>query len=196
MNNLKIMSLKGKDIIPYIPNLASLRIAVFKEYPYLYEGDLNYEKNYLQTYVNCSESLLVLVLDGNNIVGASTAIPLEFETVNIQESFTKSKMNIQDIFYFGESILLPQYRGQGIYKHFFVQREKAARQYGAKITTFCGVERSQNDPRRPPHYLPLDDIWKNFGYEKHPELCVYFEWKEIGNPIESRNPLIFWLKKL
>jgi hypothetical protein len=48
--DLKILRLKGQDIIPFIPELAKLRIEIFKSYPYLYDGDLDYEHNYLNTY--------------------------------------------------------------------------------------------------------------------------------------------------
>ncbi|KTD19339.1 hypothetical protein [Legionella israelensis] len=64
---LQIIRLKGKDILPYISDLATLRIKVFKEYPYLYEGDVHYEQNYLQTYVTCPESIMVLVLDQKQV---------------------------------------------------------------------------------------------------------------------------------
>ena len=72
----QIIRLKGSAIIPYIPDLARLRIDIFQHYPYLYAGDLTYETQYLQTYVDCPESFMVIVLDGEKVIGASTAIPL------------------------------------------------------------------------------------------------------------------------
>ena len=56
--------------------LAQLRIAVFREWPYLYQGSADYEMRYLDTYVRCPRSLAVLVWDGPDCVGASTALPL------------------------------------------------------------------------------------------------------------------------
>ena len=35
-----------------------------------------------------------------------------------------------------------------------------------------------------------------YGYEKHPELCAHFEWKEVGMQMQTSHPLVFWLKKL
>lgn len=193
---LQIIRLKGKDILPYISDLATLRIKVFKEYPYLYEGDVHYEQNYLQTYVTCPESIMVLVLDQKQVVGASTAIPLEFETEECQAPFIAHGMNIKDIFYFGESVLLPAYRGQNIYRRFFQKREEAAREYGSRIAAFCAVERAEDDPRQPEGYVPLDQVWQYFGYQKHPELRAYYQWREIGEKEMSAKPLVFWLKKL
>jgi GNAT superfamily N-acetyltransferase len=194
--NLKILRLKGPDIIPFIPELARLRINIFKEYPYLYDGNLDYEYKYLDTYIKCPESVIVFALDHNKVVGASSGIPLEFETIELQKPFLDNQINIQDVFYFGESVLEPEYRGRNIYRQFFAQREAAAREYGCKIAAFAAVERDPDDPRKPKDYVPLDDVWKYFGYEKHPELYAYFEWKEVGEKIQTPKPMIFWLKKL
>jgi len=193
---LKIIRLKGNAILPYISDLAKLRIKIFKDYPYLYEGNLEYEMNYLKTYISFADSIMILIIDREHIVGASTAIPLEFETVEFKKPFLDHGMKIQDIFYLGESVLLPNYRGKNIYRHFFNERESTAIEYGCCITAFCGVERSPDDSRRPNNYVPLDKVWEHFGYEKHPELCAFYEWKEIGEATISKKPLVFWLKNL
>lgn len=193
---VKIMRLKGKDIVPYIPDLAKLRISVFRDYPYLYEGDLDYEYHYLETYIKCPESVIILALDENNVIGASSALPLAFEVGEFQKPFLEHHIDINHVFYFGESVLQPRYRGHNIYRHFFSEREAAAAEYGAKIVAFAAVEREENDIRKPKGYTPLNSVWEHFGYKKHPELCAYFNWKEIGETEEIPKPLIFWLKNL
>lgn len=195
-DELKIVRLKGQEIVPYIPDLARLRIEVFIDFPYLYAGDLAYETKYLQTYVSCPESIMVLVFDGDQVVGASTAIPLEFETMAIKKPFRDQGIAITDIFYLGESVLYPIFRGRNLYRRFFEEREAAAREYGAKITAFGAVERPADDLRQPETYTPLDNVWKHFGYKKHPELRFYLDWKDIDKQRETAKPLIFWLKTL
>ena len=108
----------------------------------------------------------------------------------------EQNINLQDVFYLGESVLRPAYRGQNIYRHFFHERESAAKEYGAKIAAFAAVERSLEDPRQPPNYIPLDKVWQHFGYTKHPELFTYFEWQEIDEEKRSPKQLTFWLKTL
>lgn len=198
MNNLKIQHLYGEKIHPFIDELASLRITVFREYPYLYEGKLDYEKKYLQTYLNSQHATLILVTDSekNEIVGASTAIPLVDETPEVQEPFLKANMDISNIFYFGESVLLPNYRGKGVYRHFFLEREKAAREYGSTLAVFCGVNREENHPSKPIGYKSLDKVWQRFGFKKHPELQAQYEWKDLTESSPSFKPMIFWLKNL
>lgn len=195
-SDLKIIRLKGQDIIAFIPELAKLRINIFKDYPYLYEGDLDYEHDYLQTYVQCPESIIVLAMAQDKVIGASSAIPLEFETIAFQKPFLDRHISVKNIFYLGESVLQPEYRGRNIYRHFFSEREAAAQEYGCNLTAFAAIERAADDPRKPQHYVSLDEVWKHFGYEKHPELHTYFEWKEIGEDRQTPKPLMFWLKCL
>lgn len=196
MTELKISRLKGTEILPYINDLAQLRMSVFSEYPYLYEGNLDYEIKYLKTYMDSPHSIMIVVSDLHKIVGASTAIPLKFETFEFQQPFITLNMDINDIFYFGESVLDKHHRGKGIYRYFFHEREMAAKNYGCHTAAFCAVEREENDPRRPADYVPLDTIWKHFGYEKHPEITTTFDWKELGEAQQSPKPMTFWLKKL
>lgn len=194
--NIKIKRLKGQSLLPYIPELAKLRIEIFKNYPYLYVGDMEYETNYLKTYIQCPESIMVLVFDNDKVVGASTAIPLEFETIEFQKPFLEHGFNIKDIFYFGESLLLPEYRGQKIYRIYFQEREQAAKEYGCKIAAFCEVYRDVNDPRKPKDYVSLDEVWKYFGFQKQPDLFMFYPWKEVGEETQSEKKLVFWLKDL
>jgi GNAT superfamily N-acetyltransferase len=194
--DLKITRLKGQAILPFVDDLAKLRIEILKSYPYLYVGDMEYEKNYLREYVSCPESVMVLVTDNNQVVGASTAIPLEFEHEAFKKPFIDNDMQLNKIFYLGESVLLPAYRGRNVYRHFFKEREAAAKEYGSEITAFCAVERAPNDTRRPADYIPLDGTWKHFGYTRHPQLRAYYEWQEIGETGVSPKPLIFWIKHL
>ena len=114
MGELTVQRFKGTHSLAYIDKLAELRIKVFREYPYLYQGNLDYEKNYLRTYVTCKEAIIVIVKDGNEVVGVSTAIPLEFETPECQKPFIEQNLPLNKIFYFGESVLLPPYRANGI----------------------------------------------------------------------------------
>ena len=69
----------GEEAASHAADLARLRIAVFREYPYLYDGDMAYEKYYIQQYVQSPGSVIVLAMDGDTIVGASTALPLADE---------------------------------------------------------------------------------------------------------------------
>lgn len=195
---LQTLNLSGSEIAPYLADLARLRITVFREYPYLYDGTEEYEARYLQTYLNSPNSIAVLVLDEGKIVGASTGLPMADEETDFQKPFIEQGYDPQTLFYCAESVLLPKYRGRGIYKTFFQGREEHARKLGNKPThlTFCGVERPLDHPLRPANYTPLDAIWRKFGYVKHPELHTAYVWKDINENVETAKPMVFWLKAL
>lgn len=46
----ELFTLTGKEIGDALDDLAALRVKVFREWPYLYEGSLDYERNYLRRY--------------------------------------------------------------------------------------------------------------------------------------------------
>lgn len=197
MAELTFHSFRGASITTVFEPLAKLRIAVFRAYPYLYEGSLDYELHYLQTYADASRSLLFAAFDGAEMIGATTCIPLTDETSEVQEPLIKAGLDLASIFYFGESILLPQYRGLGIGHRFFDEREAHARSFGTyRFTCFCGVLRPDDHPARPADYRPLNDFWQKRGYQPHPELQSQFEWLDIGEGTPTSKPMMYWMREL
>lgn len=197
MSDIQIRPMIGPDVKPYIGDLAKLRIKVFREFPYLYEGTAEYEEKYLKSYAESPESLVVVVFHKETIIGASTGIPLDQAMEESQTPFLQYGYALNRIFYFGESVLLKEFRGFGIGVRFFEERESYANRLGRfDYTAFCAVERPDNHPRKPSDYSPLDRFWENRGYRKHPEMKTLFSWQEIDEPGESPKPMIFWLKSL
>ena len=187
----------GAAIAPYIADLARLRIEVFREFPYLYDGDEAYERKYLQTYVKSPRSLAVLVYDGTELIGASTGLPMSDETPEFQRAFVEHGYDIGRIFYCGESVLRRAYRGRGIYKHLFEARERhAATLPGIALCTFCGVRRAADHPLRPVDYVPLNAIWQRFGYREQPQLETQYVWKDVDESEPSSKTMRFWTKPL
>jgi GNAT superfamily N-acetyltransferase len=192
---LRLQNFHGAELAPHLDALGELRIAVFHEYPYLYAGTLEHEREYLSTYIHSSGSLVVLVFDDDRVVGATTCLPMADEGPEFQAAFVQAGYDLSTICYFGESILLPAYRGQGMGKEFFVRREEHVRKLGMKLSTFCAVDRPADHVLRPQGYRPLDDFWRSQGYVKRPELQATFVWKEIGEETESPKTLTFWTKE-
>lgn len=204
-DRVRIVSAAGEGLLPWIPDLARLRITIFREYPYLYEGDAEYEAKYLETYRRAEGSLVVIVADGARVVGASTAVPLTEETEEVRAPFLAAGIASSEVFYFGESMLLPEYRGRGLGTRFFLHREAHARSFAADPTTefgplrwlaFCAVERAADDPRRPTDHRPLDEFWQGRGFQRRPDVRTTFAWKEIGEDAMSPKPMVFWTKEI
>ena len=198
-SSLSIRRLHGGDpgLKAHLGDLARLRIDVFRAFPYLYDGSLEYEYSYLETYTRCPESIIVLVMDGQRVVGATTGLPLDSETDEFQRPFIDGGYDPKKVFYCAESVLMPEYRGRGVYPRFFAEREDHARTLGRfETSAFCCVERPANHPLRPRDYQPLDSIWSRYGYTRHPELKTSYHWKDIDQDEDTEKPMVFWLKPI
>jgi GNAT superfamily N-acetyltransferase len=193
---LTVTKLTGEDLRARLDDLAKLRIEIFRAWPYLYKGTLAYERQYLPRYAEAKTGTLIVAEEEGKIVGTSTALGLDEEDENVQQPFLDARLDLRGIFYFGESVLLPAYRGQGVGLRFFELREEAARGLGYGQACFCSVVRPDDHPARPKDYVPLDDFWKKRGYSKRPELVANFTWRDIGERNDSDKPMIFWMKTL
>ena len=191
-----IQTVSGAEVLPWLDAVASLRIEVFRDFPYLYDGELDYERRYLATYAQSASSLFVLALDGERVVGASTGIPLADADLEFQIPFIEQGIPVDSVFYFGESVLLRDYRGHGLGHHFFDAREKFAKALGKTITAFCAVERPEKHPLRPQDYTSLERFWQQRGYNKKTAMQTSYEWLDVGEPDPTDKPMIFWFKEL
>ena len=194
---VRVECYQGAALQDYIAPLAQLRIQVFREFPYLYDGSLDYEQHYLSTYIHAPSALMVLVFDGEQVVGASSGLALRDEVEEFQRPFVEQGHALDHIFYCGESVLLPAYRGLGLGVRFFAEREAHARRLGGMCwSTFCAVERHADHPLRPAQYQSLDEFWQRRGYQKQPHLQTEFVWQDLHQPAPTAKPMTFWLKAL
>ena len=194
--DLRVVSLTRVEISAVLEPLADLRIRVFREFPYLYDGDPAYEAWYLRRFAEAPEALIVAALVGEQLVGAATALPLIHEHDDFKAPFERHGIDPRTVFYLAESVLLPTYRRQGIGHAFFDRREAAGRRLGYALAAFCAVVRPADDPRRPPDYRPLDGFWRGRGYRPVEGLTTTFRWKELGEDSETAQPMQFWLREL
>lgn len=181
----------------HLENLAQLRIRVFRDWPYLYDGDIAYEREYLAGFAASDGAVCIAAFDGDDMIGASTGMPLIDEHDEIKKPFVDAAIPLDDIFYCAESVLLSDYRGRGIYREFMDGREAHARGFDRFNTlAFCGVQRPDDHPLKPKDAEPLDSVWRHFGYEPDENLVCHFSWKDVDQDDETEKPLKFWLKSL
>ena len=192
----------GPEISAVVDALAALRMTVFREWPYLYEGDLEYERRYLSGYAK-GDALVVVARDrdkGDGIVGASSGMPLIDHADDFRKAFDGSGIDLNNAFYCAESVMLSEYRGQGAGHVFFDQREAHARALGFNLSTFCSVvrdaSRSVDKSVDTGRARSLDGFWRGCGYLPLDDVTAQFKWCDIGDTEETEKDLQFWMKRL
>lgn len=194
---ITVTSLTGEEIKSVLPDLARLRITVFRDWPYLYDGTLEYEETYLAKFAKAKGAVCVVARDGNTIIGASTGAPMIEHADEFGAPFRAAGYDLSKIFYCGESVLLKSHRGHGLGVAFFEHREAQAHRLGGFThSTFCRVVRPDDHPLKPKDYIPLDNFWKKRGYAPVGGLVATYDWKDIDQPDETVHHMQFWMKKL
>ena len=193
---MRVAALTGDALAAALPDVARLRVNVFRDWPYLYDGDLAYEETYLQSYRASPRAIVVGAFDGDALVGASTGTPLADHADDFSRAFAATGLNLDRIFYCAESVLLPAYRGRGLGHRFFDLREAHARRHGFTKCCFCAVQRPADHPARPFDARPLDPFWRARGYAPLTGVVAEFEWKDVGLESQTAKPLQFWIRDL
>jgi GNAT superfamily N-acetyltransferase len=192
---VKIERVVGAAIVDHLPAVAALRIAVFREYPYLYAGSEAYEREYLAAYTG-PDCLVVLARDAHRVVGAATALPLVQHSEEVQPPLAAAGYSPDRVFYFGESVLDRAYRGRKIGDAFFEHREAFARERGYAVAAFCAVVRPDGHPRRPAEYQPLARMWERHGFRMRADVTATFSWRDLDDADETPKRMVFWIKEL
>lgn len=193
---LRFETLTGARVDAMLDDLARLRITVFRDWPYLYDGSLEYERRYMDSYRDSCGTILVGAFDGEKLVGAATGTPMEDHAKDFAAPFAGTGRPLSDIFYCAESVLLPDYRGHGAGHAFFDAREDHARALGRGYICFCSVLRPADHPLRPVGYRPLDGFWRRRGYAPIDGVLARFEWRDIDQTAPSAKELQFWGREL
>ncbi|MGD9783444.1 MAG: GNAT family N-acetyltransferase [Hyphomicrobiaceae bacterium] len=194
---LETASLTGDALQAVLPDLARLRMIVFRDWPYLYDGSLAYEQEYLAKFAAAPGAVCIVARDGDVIVGASTACPMSQADEEFRAPFLAKGYDIREVFYCGESVLLPGHRGGGVGHAFFDGREAHAYKLGGfRYSTFCRVVRPDDHPLKPADYRPLDGFWRKRGYAPVDGLVAHFSWKDVDRDEETVKALQFWMREL
>lgn len=194
--DIVIRPLTGAELRAATDDLAVLRIAVFAAWPYLYAGDRAYEAGYLREFMAAPDAVLVAAIAAGRIVGAATASPMTAQKAEFRAPFEARGIATDRLFYFGESVLLPEFRGRGIGHAFFDRREAQARACGAMAATFAAVVRPPDHPARPAGYVPLDPFWRGRGYAPVEGFVTDLAWRDHGEAEETPKPMQYWMRQL
>ena len=189
---------QGAEASTEIEQLGVFRVKQFRAFPYLYAGTLNDEREYLKSYLDNPDFVLAVAKDGEKTVAVSSANPLpsdvELEALS-KEQFRQRGWNTRDFYYFGEMIVLPEYRHLGIASKLLEMQYVIAAKNGYHKFCFLAVKREADDPHRPKSHTDSAEIFTKLGYT-HTDMFVTFSWPTIladGTVQKTENRLDFWV---
>jgi GNAT superfamily N-acetyltransferase len=196
IDEIEVRALQGAELEAALDAVAGLRITVFRDWPYLYDGSQAYEREYLQTYRDNPGALLVGAFHEGRLVGASTSTPMEDHAPEFAAPFRDLGIAPERILYGAESVLLRPYRGIGLGHRFIDLREAHARRLGRTHVAFCSVIRPEGHPARPAVYRSNEAFWRGRGYATLSGAVAHFSWRDLGELAETEKALQFWMRAL
>ena len=199
MNHLKAITeqlLTGAAIADGLDDMATLRLDIFPEYPYLYQGRREDELKYLGTYAEAPDACVILAYEGDAVIGAVTGMPLIHEDAQMLDAFAATTFPLNEIYYVGELLFRPAYRHCGLGQKLLARLESHIRALGRYSTLTCAtVERPDDHPLRPRDYIPITKFLARTGFVRLPGVTTHFLWRETDG-VERDHPMQFWSKEL
>ena len=181
------------DFGPALDEVARLRLELFREFPFLYEGTAESEAEYLRTYALAPGALLVLARDGERVVGACTAVPLEHEVEELQAPFRAAGLDPAQVLYIGEALLETEYQSRGLGGELLDRAEAQAAALNLPLIAAAMVQRPADHPLMPAGWRSPRKFVERRGYVMRPELDTTLTWQEVGEAQPSPKPMRFWV---
>ena len=136
-----------------LTGLAALRIRVFHDWPYLYAGDLGYERGYLAVYRDNPRAIVAAAFDGDRLVGAATGLPMVDADPEFRAAFEGTDHNPEQIFYCAEVGAAARLPGAGGGPPLFRPARAARARFGPAFCRVLQCETARGPPRTAP-WLP------------------------------------------
>ncbi|MDO9080319.1 MAG: GNAT family N-acetyltransferase [Desulfuromonadales bacterium] len=188
--------LTGTAIAEVRDEVATLRLEIFREYPYLYQGRREDERNYLGTYAEAPDACVILAYEGDAVIGAVAGMPLIHEDAQMLDAFVGTALPLDEAYYVGELLLRPAYRNGGLGQKLLARLESHIRSLGRYRTLTCAtVERPDDHPLRPRDYIPITRFLAHTGFSRLPGVTTHFMWRETDGIVRD-HPIQFWGKEL
>lgn len=185
----------GQQSRRYAEQIASIRLELFREFPYLYLGTVEEEYEYLSMYFDSPSATLVLGFDRENqLVCYSSSLAVDDCTDDIK--LPCASLGYLNILYIGEVMLRSDYRSRGISRYCMAHHEALAREGGYDAVVFMTIDRSHDHPCAPVGYRPLDDLWIKYGYKRVTGVSVLQSWRQVDTQEYVSHTLSLWIKPI
>lgn len=190
---MTIIELSGERVLGYLDQLAGLRLSIFQEYPYLYDGRLEDERRYLGGYADHGQVLLAV--DSGRVVGAITGMPLVEESELLVEPFRAAGLAPERGYYIGELLFLQRWRHRGWGSRLLARLEELIRLQGDySYCCFVTVIRPPDHPLQPVGFVPIESFCQHQGYRRLNNTMAQLAWREVDGQVSNKR-LACWYKK-
>ena len=197
----KIEIVTGKDCAEYVDIVSQFRIEAFREYPYLYEGKIEYEKKYLLGYMADTQGMIAVAKVDGVLAGISTGIPLNGNSEIVADAkkiFRLKNIDISDYYYYGEIIVKPEFRRRSLAKMLYAAQDNLIIKWRFKHASILTIMRDKNHFLKPADYQSPDKMWEHLGFTRN-QLKIDYSWPTIqaDHTVKNiSNTLEFWTKPL
>lgn len=186
----------GTAITGALDSLASLRLEIFREYPYLYDGRREDEIANLRSYAEAPDACVILAYDECAVVGAATGMPFIHEGEQMQAAIAVSQYSAEKLYYVGELLFYRAYRNKGLGLQLLGQLEQHIRSLGRYRHLVCAtVERPAAHSLQPDGYVPITRFLARTGFDLIPGVTTSFAWRETDG-VRRDHLMQFWVKEL
>lgn len=176
------------------------RIAVFREYPYLYRGSYDEGYAYFDWFSRLPQSAAAVAYEDQTVVGflaGTDFTDFDEHFAGSIELFNSAGLHAQLYYYLSEAIIAPEHRGNRI----FIQLASALAQHAAMLgyQKLCFVhEEHATHPLKPDNYKDLPPLFLRFGC-RPTSLVMRFSWNTIqpdGTAEAQEHTMNYWIKDL
>jgi GNAT superfamily N-acetyltransferase len=124
------------------------------------------------------------------MVGAATGMPLRYENDGLIAPFKGSSYSVDELFYVGELLFYPEYRGCGLGIRLLMQIEEYVRSLDYRYLTCATVVRPDHHALCPESYIKIDRFLVRTGFIMFPDVTTIFAWKETDERVQG-----YWVNK-
>lgn len=194
--NLTTRTLTGPTVTDHLDDLASLRLEIFAEFPYLYQGRREDEIAYLSGYGKTPGAIVILAEAEGKVIGAATGMPLIHEDAALRDPIAAAGLPLESLYYVGELLFYPAWRGAGMGLQLLAKMEEEIATLGGYDHIICAtVERPDDHPARPTDHIPITRFLAHTGFSRIEGAITGFTWLEPDG-IKRDHPMLLWIKPL
>jgi GNAT superfamily N-acetyltransferase len=197
----EIKILTGSAQKALIPFIAAQRIKQYQDYPYLYDGNMQEETDYVAWCLEQPSSALAVAYIDDAPIGFASGISLVDFDDHMKgsiQAFTHANFNPHNYYYLADIMVVPAYQGNKISSLLLQAIENHARNNAYK-NICCITENHDTHPFKPIDYVSVVEVLlSRFSYVPS-SITLSFEWltrQADGSSAQQTHILQYWIKSL